>query len=500
MHRLPGTALLVLLVAPAFALDVPNGDAPTIDGMMAPGEWDGAAKLETAEGRAQLRAHGRRLCIAIEIDRPYAGERIDFHVSDQAGEVWCWHAFHPASFFPQGRSAPIAPVIARRASFAQRDRAAMTGSYGCMFRARVFRKAASWSAEFVLSMEALNVIPGRPLRYRLEVGLPTEAGGTARFATVPDPASPPSTWPSLDIRWQPGEPIFETPEEDLRRGVEMDLFREWLDQTLGREARNSLLAGALDGRKDNAQILDLRRRLEHCIAADEDDFFAHCYLVHLLRRANQTQDAATAFDRMARRFPYAADYPPVMQERVAILAQESRFDEILSPKVPAIFGDAFRGMAAQWREEEGFRRRESEGEGARGRVVLETTKGRVTITPFLRDQPRAAAALLALARNGALDGLPAASSTGGLGTEFDVAAGQNLPEREERARLGWSGTLCFALDADSGTVLPRILLAAGHAHLSRPLLAAGRVTAGFDVVGALEASDKILSARVEEGS
>ncbi len=498
MPRFLPLAAVVLLAAPALALEVPSGPAPAIDGVLAPGEWEGAAKLATESGRAYLRAHGRTLSLAIEFDRPYGGERIDFVVADEAGDVWCWHAFHPAAFFPQGRSAPIAPVIARRASFAQRARAAMQGPYGCLFRARVFRKAAAWSAEIALSMEALNAIPGRTMRFLLEVGLPAETGGSARFASAPEPSSPPPAWPVLDIRWQAGEPVFETPEEDVRRGLEMDLFREWLDQTLGREVRNTLLGGALDGRKDNAQILDLQRRLEGCIAADEGDFFAHCYLVHLLRRANRTHEAAEAFDRMSRRFPYAGDYPPVVQERVAILAQESRFDEILSPKVPAPIGDAFRDLAGLWRREQEFRRREEEGEGARGRVVLETTKGRILVAPFPGEQPRAAAALLALARTGALDGLPASSATGGLGTEFDLGSTEGLPGREERARLAWAGTVSFPLDAATGAVLPRLLIASGHAHLSRPLLAAGRVTDGLDVVGALEASDRILSARVEE--
>ncbi len=498
MHRLAPLAFLVGLAAPALPLDVPGGPAPLVDGVISPSEWEGAARLAAAKGTAFLRSHGRSLFIAIEIDGPYQGERIDFVVADEGGYTWCWHAFHPASFFPQGRAAPIAPVIARRASFAQRDRATMQGPYGCLFRSRVFRKTASWSAEVALSVEALNVVSARPARFLLEVGLPTDAGGTARFASAPAPAATPSAWPVLEVSWQPGDPLFETPEEDARRGLEMDIFREWLDQTLRRDVRSAVLGEALDGQKDNAKILDLRGRLEGCIAEDGDDFFAHCYLAHLLRRSNRVGDAALAFDRLLQRFPYAANYPPVVQERVAILAQECHFDEILSPKIPAVIGDAFRDVAALWQKEEEFRRVALEG--ARGRVLLETTKGRVAIEPFLREQPRAAVALLALARAGSLDGVPASAATGGLGTEFVIGATKDLPEREERTRLGWAGTVSFALDAASGAVLPRILLAAGHAHLSRPLLAAGRVTEGLDVVAALEATDRILSARVEEGS
>ena len=95
--------LLALLLAagPAAALDVPTGPMPKIDGILDKEEWAGALKLRAGSGVLRLKVAQGALCMALEMEAPYAGERLDLHVTDSKGRVYVRHSFHPACYLPR---------------------------------------------------------------------------------------------------------------------------------------------------------------------------------------------------------------------------------------------------------------------------------------------------------------------------------------------------------------------------------------------------------------
>jgi len=96
------TGILLVAATNAEPLEIPAGPLPDVDGVPGAGEWKEAAVARQADGyRARFRlARGRILCLAVEADRGYAGERIDLHVADPRGENYAVHTFHPACGVP----------------------------------------------------------------------------------------------------------------------------------------------------------------------------------------------------------------------------------------------------------------------------------------------------------------------------------------------------------------------------------------------------------------
>lgn len=476
--RLARLAVL-LLASTADAVEVPAGPMPTIDGRVAEAEWQAAAKIEHEAGTARLLVAGRVLCIAIEMRRPYGGERIDLHVADLR-QNWSWHSFHPACTVPPQDLYAIAPVLVRRGSFARRVGATFDPPRACLFRARVYEQEQSWSAEIAVALQALEVSPLARMVFQLNVRHPGGSDGMVSFVPA---AADPGSWPPLVARWPQVDEPFMTREEDARRTLELQIFQELLDTWMKREVRKPMLAAALDQRKNNRKIEALREQLVACVNADPRDFFARFNLVHLLRRANRLDDAEAAAAALEKQFPLK---DPASVRRPLLLAR-GRFAEglRLSPKRDE---PATRELLDAWDDEAATRLLEGPD---LPRVAFQTTKGRVVVVLYARDAPQSVARLLELVAAGHYTNASFDEVTGSLHALARTAKppAERLT-REENRRRAWRGTLAFVWEeASSGGDL-RFLT--GHGGDT----AIGRVVEGMEFVDALEAGDRIESAKV----
>ena len=474
---MPGVRVALALLATAAgaaAVDVPQRALPKIDGAVEEAEWHGAAQLAAEGGEAFLLASGRVLCVGVRIRRPYGGERIDLQVADELGKNYSSHAFHPACTIPPLSPSPVAPVIARRASFALRREAPLAPSVSCRFRARVYTEAESWSAEVAIALEALEVSPVQRVAFTLDVVHP--AGETAPVAFAPPSGAEPRQWQALSASWPADASAFLTPDEDRNRAFELGLFREVLGLVTQKPAEENPVADAVQGKKSAGEIDDLVARLDGCLAADPNDLFALATKASLLRRANRIADAWKAEEPMWRLEPGRTSLLLAGTRRTLLIA-DARFDEAAAMDLPG--RDEIRAMASAWGTELDARKRDQ----GLPRVAFETTRGRVVVELFERDAPKAAKALLALVARGACTDVA-----------FDEVAGatfaQAVPAGAERVdaeggRRAWRGTLAFA---ESGALLFRT----GH----DPSPAVGLVVEGMEAVDALDFGDRIRSAEI----
>jgi cyclophilin family peptidyl-prolyl cis-trans isomerase len=484
---MPGLRLglvLTLLAATAAAVEVPAGPMPTIDGAVSDAEWRGSARLEVSAGTARLRVAGRVLCIAVEMRRPYGGERIDLEVAD-GRQNWSWHSLHPACAVPPQSLFPIAPVLVRRGSFRRRAEALFHPPRACLFRARVYQEEKSWSAEAAIALQALDVSPVGGLVFRLAVRRPAGEEGIVRFARG---GRDPGTWSPLVAAWPQVEEPFMTRAEDARRNLELRIFQELLDSWTGRRIHKPVLGAALDKRKNNKRIEALRQQLVECVEADPGDFFARVNLVHFLRRANRLADAEAAAAALVKQFPHGGADVAVVHARRALLFAQARFAEGL--KLQPADGDpkAAKEILEAWDGEEAARLLEGPD---LPRVAFETTKGRIVVLLYAKTAPRSVAHVLALVDAGHYAGAEFDEVTGGLGARVKAVKPpeKRLP-KETGGRRAWRGTL--ALVWKDGTAGADLGFQTGHG--GGP--AVGRVVEGMEFVDALESGDKIESAKV----
>jgi cyclophilin family peptidyl-prolyl cis-trans isomerase len=474
---------VLLLASTAAAVDVPAGPMPRIDGEVTDAEWHGARRLETKVGTARLRVAGRVLCIAVEMRRPYGGERIDLQVADLRRN-WSWHSFHPACTIPPQGLFPIAPVLVRRGSFARSVGALFDPPRACLFRARVYEKERSWSAEIAVALQALDVSPLGRIVFQLDVRHPARDEGGVRF--VPGGRDP-GAWPPLVAGWPQVEEPFMTREEDARRTLELQIFQEYLDAWRKQRVRKPVFSAALDKRKNNRRIQALRERLVACVEADPGDLFARVNLVHLLRRANRLDDAEAAAAALKKQFPLGAADPAIANVARPLLFARGRFEEGLRLS-PDRDEPAAKELVEAWDDEAAARVLEGPD---MPRVAFDTTKGRVVVALYEKGAPGAVAHLLELVGAGHYTGASFDEVTGGVGAQAIAAKppAKRLP-REKTERRAWRGTLAFVWK--DGTTGGDLDFRTGHGGDQ----AVGRVVEGMEFVDALEAGDKIESAKV----
>jgi hypothetical protein len=474
---------LGLLASTAAAVDVPAGPMPSIDGVVERAEWKGAVEIENEAGVARLKIAGRVLCLGLEIRRPYGGERIDLLVAERDGKNWSWHALHPACTIPPRSLFPVAPVLVRRASFSMRDRSAIDPPRACIFRARVYEHERSWSAELAVSLQALDVSPHKQIGFQLNVLHPAGDRGVLQF--LPG-GQDPQTWAPLVARWPQADEPFMTKDENTRRALELRIFKELLDIWTKSEIRDPVLGAALDKKKSNARIEALHDQLTACVAADPFDFFARVNLVHFLRRANRLEEAGAAFAALQKQFPQARSNWAIVNANRALLFAQARFDEALRLPLPREEGSD--DIVNAWDEERAVRHLEGRD---LPRVAFETTKGRIVVLLYAQDVPRSVAHLLALVDAGHYAGASFHEVTGAVGAWAKPAkpCDKKLALEESRRRA-WRGTVAFIWKDGSAGAELRFLTG----HGGEP--AVGRVVEGMEFVDALEAGDRIESARV----
>jgi hypothetical protein len=482
---------LALLCATAFALEVPVGPTPDVDGVVGEQEWEGALAIRRADGTARLRLAGQALCLSLEMSVPYSGERVDLHLSDFDGRDYVWHAFHPAAFLPEYPFFPIAPVVARRSSWALRQNAPPMAPRSCLFRARVHRSESRWSMEAAIALDALDIRPEIRHVFRLEVVSAASAEAAADFTPRQEGSTDTRGWEALRGKWpETGEP-FRTAEEDDRRGFEFGLFYEQVPRAAHEAERETPLGDAVGGRKNNARIAALIDRLDACAKADPGDLFARSIRAQVLRRSNRLDEAASALDAIATEFPYSERSLALLTERCHLLFALGRFAEAAAAAkaigLPAI-EEAATKSAAAWEEE--LRTREAE-KSRLPRAEFRTAKGTFVAELLAGEAAPVAEALRKRISAGEFDGGSIPLAVGGGMLLLRASKGRE-PVRGTAARRSlWRGTL--ALDPSTGDVC---LLLTRAFELEGKVSPVGRVVEGMDVADALEAEDRVERVRL----
>ncbi|MFI5403408.1 MAG: peptidylprolyl isomerase, partial [Planctomycetota bacterium] len=347
-------------------------------------------------------------------------------------------------------------------------------SVSCLFRARVYTEADSWSAEFAVALEALEVSPMQRIVFTLDVVHP--AGERPPVAFAPPRGEEPRDWQPLSAKWPAEAPAFLTPEEDRNRAFELVLFKEALGLVAGKAAAETPVADAVQGSKNTSAIDDLLARLDRCVAADSHDLFAIASRASLLRRANRLADAWKSEMRMWLFEPGRASLLLAGTHRTLLIA-DMRFDEAAAMDLPG--QDEIRAMAEAWKKERQARTLDA----AHPQVAFETTRGRVVVELFDRDAPKATKALLALVARGACTDLAFDDVTGAAFAQATPTGAERV--EAEGGRLAWRGTLAFT---ESGALRFRT----GH----EPSPAVGYVVLGMEAVDALDRADRIRSAEI----
>lgn len=463
--------------------DLPAGKLPKLDGRVDLEEWKGALRMEMAGGAAYLRTAGRVLCLAIEMPRPYRGERIDLRLSDPTGTSVTLHRITPAGFLPRAPYSPVPAVLIRRSAWAEHNTAAYGAPYAARLRCRLLgANSKSWSLEFCVAVETLDVPLDKPIAIHLSLAPP-------RRGSEPPFDVPPRRWAILRPKWNSKAPLFTTPKEDRVNEWSLDLFREVNDMVLKRPTAGPLLAPALDKTFDPARVEALLAGCAAELALAPNRMHALWFRCHLLRRSNRMAEAEAAWRDLLRRLPDALALPPVAQERNLLLVADRRFDDFEKENrgMDARVLDRIISLRTAWDREQAWRKLESARR--RPRFEIETTRGKVVVELYEYREPGDDKRIPDWLAEGAFTDKKPEWVTGAMGFAFaGMPKGARCGKADAR-RLAWRGTLALLPDRT-------LVLATGHVHIYRDSCALGRVVEGMEHVDALGAKDRILSARL----
>ncbi|MHC4952640.1 MAG: hypothetical protein ACYTGZ_02025 [Planctomycetota bacterium] len=483
--------VFIWLASVAPAADLPQGKLPKIDGIVEPEEWKNAYKASVPEGTAYLRVAGQALCLAIRIERPYAGERIDLHVADRAGAAVTQHRLHPACYLPKPPFSPLPPVMARRGSWEKIFETPYAAAYSAKIRSSVLKvDEKSWSAEFCIALEALDIAIHRPAGFHLAVVKPFSRGDRPL-------ALHPSRWEPLNAKWDAKAGLFSTPDENKVHERSLALFRESVDRMMNKQPASPVLGAALDGALDRKRTDTLLAERAFEVRVDPTGFHGLWYRQYVLRRANRFAEAEDAYKALVKQLPGARRLVPVVQERNAMLLVLCRFDDFERENLgmSAKAADWLLGLRSDWEREGELRKKEAKG--AAPRLALETTRGKIVIQLFSFSEAGYAEKLAGWLKASEF-AKSEGTDSGGLGPKWVTGclgvAVPGLPkdarcEKGGPARRAWRGTASIA----NGGLL---VLATGQYHLIDQVCAIGRIVEGMEHLDAFAASDKILSAKV----
>ena len=478
-----------LAAGPAAALDVPTGTVPKIDGKLGKEEWAGSVALKAGSGVLRLKIARGALCMALEMRAPYAGERLDLHVTDSKGRVYVRHSLHPACYLPGFPFMPIAPVLVYRGEFARRADARVATPRGCRVRARVHAKKNRWTIEAAISMDALELTaPGRH-HFFVEVVDPFGPKEHVTF-TPPAPAGKgPEAWPLFAAPGLKAAKLFKTPTEDEVRRTEARIFGDRVARMTRNEPKEAPLREALIGQKNNAAIKELVRILSTGTERDGQDLFGRVTLVHVLRRANRLDEAARVLDALVTEMDFVSGLPPVMVERFELLFALGRFGDA------AEVGRALDLSTLVEMAEESGRAWQAElliKAPNPAQLRITTSKGPVTVELF--SQEGAAAFLLKAAKAGELDGVEFGEVTGGVSARAGFETKAKKPRAEiDPNRRHWRGSVGVAWSS-GGPALYFTTKRTAWLDDKSPVV--GRVVKGQDVVDQLESGDTIRNVEV----
>jgi len=483
MGRFRAILPLVLITLPAFSAELPQGSLPTLDGRVGADEWKGAYKMPVPHGTAWLRVAGRVLCIAVEVQRPYRGERIDLRTSDPAGDLLTLIQFHPACYLPLPPFSPLPAILVRRSSWEGRGGAKYSVPYSIAMRSQILSKdGESWSAEICVALETLELPINKPAVFNLTVSHP--------FSEANRPlTTPPAKWEPLKAAWDPKADLFVTEKEDTVGEWSLGLFREGLSRARNLDPATPVLGAAFDRQLDARKIKEQLAMAALELEVDPNRFHGLWYRMHLLRRANRLKEADAAYRTLIKRLPRTKGLEPVRQDRNSALLTERRFDEferenrgIKSKTMKAILE-----MRTAWDLESA--RRERHAKLPVTRLLLKTTRGEVEIALRHSDEEGYDAKLAQWLTKAEFADKAPKWVTGALGVAWRGLPSEARCPSGDKPPLAWRGTASLLGDRS-------FILATGPVHITKRACAIGHVVKGMKNVDAMTASDRILSATV----
>ena len=502
MHSIAG----ILLSAAAGLLQIPAGQPPDVDGLLATGEWDNALQLTRESGTVFVRRSGRALCFAFDVRRPYRGERIDIWIGDSDGKRTSLYMLRPAVHGPKYPYLPFPAVLVRRAPWREIANEDAGPSTGLIFRARALDRADGWTAECMLSTDPLGLTQDAHGALYVEL---VPAGQDAQrlvFTPLPKGRIWPSAWPVFAAPWprKKKAAALETPAEDARRKFE---FLAWKDLRAASERRlvmDPVITGVTETIKDNDGIAAVLGRLKDALAADAHDFFAHLVRLRVLRKANRLEQAAQEYDAFVGRFERAGDLKPVLLERYHLLSALARFEDAArAARRLGIesFEKSSRAGAEAWRKEQEAHKREAQKDDL-PRIAFETSQGRIVIELLEDDAPNATANILTLVSKGVYDGTSFHRVIGGFmaqGGDPETAGEPRLRyglATQAHGRLHWRGTMSMANSGENTECSQFFLTTVRTPWLDGKHTVVGRVIEGQQAVDALQKGDEIKQAIV----
>jgi len=476
-------SLTLLLSFSAWGADLPQGALPTIDGKIGAEEWAGAYKMPVPHGTAYLRISGRTLCIAVEVQRAYTGQRIELRTSDPAGDRLTLVQMHPACFIPRPPFSALPPLLMRQSTWTDRGKARFSPPYSAKLRARVLEKdAKSWSAECCIALECLDLPIGQPAVFNLTITQP--------FTKSARPlATPPAQWEPLKAKWDPKADLFMTPEEDKVHAWAQRLFSEGVDLARQRAPQEPMLAAAFDEQMDEQKVKELLAMAELEVKIAPSRYHGLWYQLHLLRRANRLQEADAVYRALIERLPGAKRIEPVLQERNVALLTECRFDDFERENrgIDSKTMNWVQELRTAWEYELARRKREAKAPGAR--LILKTTRGDVEIQMYRFQEKGYDELLQQWLGDTQLTGKAPKSATGALGTAWSGLPTKWRAPQTENPPSAWRGSVAIPGD---GT----LLLATGAVHITMRSYAIGYILKGMEHVDAMTAADRIESVKV----
>jgi len=483
MGHFRAVLLLTFLSIPAWGADLPQGALPRMDGRVGTDEWRGSYTMPVPHGTARLRVAGRVLCVAIEIQRPYSGERIDLRTSDPAGDRFTLIQLHPACYLPRPPFSALPPVMMKRTTWKDRAKAKYAVPYSVRFRAAVLQKdAKSWSAEFCVALESLDLPIADPAVFNLTTSHPFSAANRPL-------TTPPAQWEPLKANWDPKADLFVTAKEDEVHAWALQLFREGLDRARDMEPATPILGAAFDSQMSERKIAEQLALADLEVKIAPNRYHGLWYRLHLLRRANRLEQADAAYRMLVERLPRAERLHPVVQERNAALLTECRFDEFERENrgIGTKTMDWVQEIRTAWEFEAVRRKRAATQTG--DRLLLKTSRGDIEIALYEFDEDGYDAKLAKWLADARFADTAPKWATGALGIAWTgLPSGARAP-KVDHPPLAWRGTVTLLGDRS-------LVLATGPVHITRRGCAIGLIVKGMEHVDAMTASDRIVSATV----
>jgi cyclophilin family peptidyl-prolyl cis-trans isomerase len=390
-------ALLTLLpLLPQAEIEAVAGKAIHLDGKLEPEEWSDARTFgDSGPIRVHIKRTGRWLAVGLTGSRPYAGEMLYLFVADDSG-AW-------ATSITLGIGQPsVPPALWRRAVPEALKEAELAAECPRGCRARLnLGGAESWSAEYLIALQALGIGRADPRSFRGLFAVVTpgkEKGASLRVPSDAKDVFAPEGYAALvsadgwgrEERWEPVPTVISREFDDhelLHR-----LHTEQVQISSGKAPEVSVIEAAVRPRREKnidalRELLEAGRKRNPTLPAW--DYF----LVRLLNESNYFAEAGKIL---------AALPDPIRRlDRFGALRVEQNLDTGRWDEAAAIckehanaewtrelYRAALAGKTATETEQEA-RKKDASKKTPNPRVRIVTAKGAIVCELFEDDAPHA---------------------------------------------------------------------------------------------------------------